>query len=143
MSNMSAVDVAVVGVRNTGAVAGLPIGVDPAMPAEEMAEVAEDAEAAAGTETAIGRGVGMAAAAPAAGTGTEAGTAVRAGAEGYAPLALPRSSRPDCVSDGGGCAMRCERRLLRSIMLMAQASRSTAVRFEAWMKGSDSYMGQY
>ena len=86
-------------------------------------DVPEEADArATGMETGIGRGVGMLPAAAAAGT--------------CAPLGLPR--RPDCVSDTVGCGIRCERRLLRSIMLMAQASRSTGVRFEAWMKGSVS-----
>lgn len=85
-------------------------------------DVPDEADArATGMGTGCGRGVGMP---PRAGVATW-------------PFALPR--RPDCVSDTVGCGMRCERRLLRSIMLMAQASRSTGVRFEAWMNGSVSW----
>ena len=64
----------------------------------------------------IGRGVGML---PAAAAGT------------CEPLGLPRRRT---AFPAVGCGIRCERRLLRSIMLMAQASRPTGVRFEAWMK---------
>lgn len=34
---------------------------------------------------------------------------------------------------------KCDLRLVRSIMLIAHCSRSTGVRFAAWMKASDSY----